>query len=131
MKLRMVLSVYAVLMLIGAVVSLAVPAQYMEFYGVVPDATAVLLLRAIGAAGVGLALMAWLARNANASPALDAMVLGLTVMSAITAVVLAMGAASGRYNALAWVPAGLYALFAVWFGIAGRASMTPKPAAGA
>lgn len=132
MKLRALLAVYAVLIAVGGLVSLFVPAPYMSLYGVTdPDTAAIVLLRVVGATGIGLAAMAWYARNADASTARDALVLGLTVMNALTAIVLFTGAWSGGFNALAWVPAALYALFTVLLAIAGRASMAPKSAAGA
>lgn len=132
MKLRIVLSVYAVLTVIGGLVALIAPAPYMGLYGVpAPDAAAVVLLRVVGAAGIGIAVMCWFARNADASPARDALVLGLTVTNALTAVVLIMGAISGSFNVLSWMPAAMYAVFTVLFVHAGRTSMAPRVAAGA
>lgn len=131
MQLRIVFTAFAVVTAIGALVSLVAPAQYMGLYGIDPDTAAVVLLRVIGGIGIGLAVMAWLARDVEPSPARHAMVLGLTVANALAAIVLVFGALSGFANTLAWLPPAFYAAFAIAFAIAGRASMTPSVAPGA
>lgn len=129
LNLRTLLPIYAVLVLIGGLVAIAVPAPYMSLYGVTaPDAAAVVLLRVVGAAGIGLAVMCWFARNAAASPARDALILGLAVTNALTGIVLVMGALSGSFNALSWMPAAMYLIFAVLFGLAARPAASPQVA---
>jgi hypothetical protein len=54
------------------------------------------------------------------------MVLGLTVLNALSAVVAVVAALSGVFNALAWAQAGLYTVFTLLFVVAGRASMSPR-----
>lgn len=126
MQLRAVLSAFAVLITIGGLGALLVPTAMMTFYGVAaPDAVAVVLLRAVGAMGIGVGLTAWLARGAEASPVRSALVLGLTVLNGLSAVVLVMAARSGHFNAFAWVPVAAYALFTVLLASSGRGSPTP------
>jgi hypothetical protein len=77
---------------------------------------------------VALGVMAWVGRNAAASPARNALVLGITVANALGAVVCLLGALSPALNPFAWVPTGLYAVFAFLFVIAAQRSMAERPA---
>ena len=124
MNLRTVLSAFAVLIVLGGLAALLVPGTMMHFYGVgTPDAVAVVLLRAVGAMGIGVGLMAWSARGADDSAARNALVPGLTVFNGLSAIALLLGALSGLFNAFAWVPVAAYAIFTVLFLAAGRARM--------
>ena len=73
--------------------------------------------------------MAWTGRAGEAGKARDAIVLGLTVLNALSAVVAVVPALSGVFNGLAWAQAALYAVFTVLFAMAGRASMSPRAGA--
>ncbi len=68
--------------------------------------------------------MAWLSREADASKSRDSMVLGLTIINAISAIVAIMGALYGVYNVLGWMQAILYGLFTIGFIMVGKASMS-------
>ena len=129
MKLATLLPINAVFNGFFGILLLLVPGPLVGLYGSTPNAEGTMLFRSLGALFVGLAVMAWAARNAEAAKARDAMVLGLTVQSALNAIVVAIGAANGLWNALAWGQAAVYALFAIGFFMAGRASMLPAKAA--
>ena len=124
MNIRTLFTVYAVL-LGFSVVALFAPKAVLSAYAIAePSSLEILLYRVISAYGVGLAVMAWFARGAEPSPARDALVLGLTVLNGVSAVVVALGVLAGAANArLGWATAILYAVFAVVFFVAGRASM--------
>ena len=124
MNLRILLSVYAVLMALGGLIWLLLPAQHLVLYGVTaPDPLALLLGRFAGTMAIALAVMAWNARRAPRSPARHALVLGITVANTLGAAVCVLSAMSGRLNAFAWGPVGSYVLFSVLFIIAGRAAI--------
>lgn len=124
MKLNNMMSIYAAITAIfGAILFLA-PAVLISMYGANLDAQAEVLYRFIGGIFIGLAAMTWLGREADASKSRDSMVLGLTVINAISAIVAIMAAFYGVYNSLAWMQAVLYALFAVGFYMVGKASMS-------
>ncbi len=132
MNLRTLLSVYAVLIGIGGLIWLLVPAQNLGLYGITAaDPVAVVLGRFAGTMGIGLAVIAWGARGASASPARNALVLGITVANALGAIVCLLGALSGAFNNFAWVPVVAYAVFTVLFIVAGRGSMAEKQAVAA
>src|SRR5438105_11532400 len=127
MQLTPLLSLYAVVTGLFAVALLIVPSQLMSVYGAAHlDTLQTILSRFIGSLFSGLAVMAWTARASEAGRAREAIVLGLTILNGLSAVVAVLAALSGVFNALAWGQAGLYALFTVFFVIAGRASMSPR-----
>src|SRR2546428_6652582 len=130
MQLTPLLSLYAVITAFFGLALLGFPSQLMGVYGASLDTLATILSRFIGGLFAGLAVMAWMARAAEAGKARNAMVLGLTVLNGFSAVVAVMAALSGVFNALAWAQAGLYGLFTVLFVVAGRPSMSPGAGAG-
>jgi hypothetical protein len=69
--------------------------------------------------------MAWLVRNAEASKTRDSVVLGYTILFALLAVVSVYGSFLDMPTAsISWVPALIWALLAVGFFMAGKASMS-------
>lgn len=127
MKLRPLLSVYAVLTGIGGLIWLFLPVQHIRLYGVAtPDPIAVLVGRFAGSMAVALGVMAWIARGAGASPARNALVLGITVANALAFAVCLFGALTEELNAAAWVPVTFYAVLTLLFVLAGRASMADQ-----
>ena len=126
MNLRTLFSVFAGLILVGGVGALLTPGTMMGVYGVAsPSIVALLLLRAVGAMGIGVGVMSWSARGAEPSTARNALVLGLSVLSGLSTVVTTLAALSGEFNAFGWVVVVLYALFTVLFVMASRVSTAP------
>jgi hypothetical protein len=129
MKLRPLLSVYAVAVGIGGLIWMLLPVQSIRLYGVAaPDPIAALLGRYAGTMAVALGVMAWIARGAADSPARNALVLGITVANALGFAVCLFGALTEELNAAKWVPVTSYAVFTLLFVLAGRASMADKAA---
>ena len=122
------MAVYAVVSAIFGVALLLMPVQLIGLYGASPDALATVMGRHSGGAYIGLAVMAWVGRNADASKSRDAMVLGVTIINAFSVIAAALGALSGVFNALTWLQVLLYALFTVAYILAGKASMSTSPA---
>jgi hypothetical protein len=130
MPLATVFSVYAVVTAVFSIALLLIPNELMAVYGAhALDTLQVILCRFIGGLFGGLAVMAWTGRASEAGKARDAIVLGLTVLNALSAVVAVVAALSGVFNALAWAQAGLYAVFTLLFVRAGRAGMSPRTGA--
>ena len=130
MPLATVFSVYAVVTAVFSIALLLLPNELMAVYGAhALDTLQVILSRFIGGLFGGLAVMAWTGRASEAGKARDAIVLGLTVLNALSAVVAVVAALSGVFNALAWAQAGLYAVFTLLFVLAGRAGMSPRTGA--
>lgn len=115
MNLKILLSVYAVAAMIICVNFLGVPGFWITLYGASVDSQALLLFRLIAALFGGIGVMAWVGRNADASPSRDAMVWGLTVVNGLATFVAVLGAVSGVYNQFGWGPVGMFALFTLGF----------------
>ncbi len=129
MKLKTLLSIYAVVAVTFCLGLLLLPAFWITLYGAKADTQATVLLRLVGALFGGLAVMAWVGRSAEPSKSRDAMVLGLAVLNGLAAIAAVLGALSGVYNQFAWGPVATFALCAIGFLLVGRASMlasTPK-----
>jgi|ERR1700674_1074926 len=122
MKLKTLLSIYAVVAVIFCLGLLLAPAFWIKLYGAHADPQATLLLRLTGALFGGPAVMAWIGRNAEPSRSRDAMVMGFMVANALAAVVALWGAFSGVYNQFAWGPVATFTILALCFLVAGRAS---------
>jgi hypothetical protein len=131
MNLRTLLSVYAVLIGVGGLIFLLLPEQNLAVYGFTSvGALAVVLSRFAGAMGIALGVIAWRARAAGASPERDAIVLGIIVANALSAIVTLFGALSGAFNRAAWVPVVSYTVFTALFVVAARPRLPQKqPAA--
>src|SRR2546428_7406961 len=125
MQLTPLLSLYAVITAFFGLALLGFPSQLMGVYGASLDTLATILSRFIGGLFAGLAVMAWMARAAEAGKARNAMVLGLTVLNGFSAVVAVMAALSGVFNALAWGQAGVSGLFPGALLAPGRSSALP------
>ena len=123
MRLNVLLALYAAVAAVFCVGLLLVPAFWIVLYGATADTQAVLLLRLVGALYGGLAVMAWVGRNAEPSKARAAMVLGLGVLNSLAAAVAVLVALSGVYNQFAWGPVTTFTLFAIGFFTVGRADV--------
>jgi hypothetical protein len=81
-------------------------------------------VRYIGVEMLGLGLIAWLVRNADASKARDAVTLGLTIYFALHALTGLYGQFTDTTMSSHWVVATFQGLFAVGFFMSGKASMS-------
>ncbi|MBI2863266.1 MAG: hypothetical protein HYX94_01725 [Chloroflexi bacterium] len=124
MKLSLVLAISAVFMALIGLGYLLIPATVS--FGVV-DATAssglIELLRLQASTFLGIAVLNWVARNAEASKARDSIVLANTVGFALAAILGIWGLFNGLPT-VAWVPVIIDLLFAVAFFWTGKASMS-------
>ena len=81
-------------------------------------------VRFTGVEMIGLGLIAWLVRNADASKARDGVTLGFTIYFALHALTSLYGQFTDTGTSLHWVMAAIQALIAIGFFISGRASMS-------
>ena len=112
MRLRTVLSVFAVSSGIVCVEFLFQPGFWITLYGASADPQARFLYRLIGVLFAGLGVMAWSGRTSEPSPARRALIRGLVAANGLVGIVAVAGAVTGVYNQLAWGPAIVFPLFA-------------------
>ena len=85
--------------------------------------TVVAALRGFGATLFGIGILNWVARNADASKARDAIFLGNTIGFVLTTITIVLGQVGGAPPP-GWVFAVINGLFAVAFFVVGKASMS-------
>lgn len=95
---------------------LLAPARLMALYALNLDAGGLFISQLFGAALLGVAVVAWMARHAEASVARNAIITGFFICSAVGFVVSFTGRTLGAANALAWLNVAIYFLFAAGYG---------------
>lgn len=83
-----------------------------------------MIVRFWGVAYIGLGLIAWFVRNADASKARDGVTLGFTIFFALHALTSLYGQFTDTSVSTHWIMAIVQGLMAVGFFMAGRASMS-------
>jgi len=125
MKLNTLFSIFAIISLLFGLALLFFPTTLIDFYGVSSvGALETMFTRFIGGITFSLGLMVWFARNAEASKARDAIVLGLAIGNTISAIIFIWAALTGMGNAVIWILAAIFALFAVGFFLRGQSSVS-------
>jgi hypothetical protein len=114
---------FPTLMIIKAVVCLALGLPILlatvftySLFGASLNAGGVFAAREYGASLIGNLMITWFARNATASEARRAIILGLCVYDAIGFVVTLIAQLSGVLGPLGWFAALIYLFFALGFG---------------
>jgi hypothetical protein len=102
------------------------PQQMASMAGVSASSAVLMMVRFMGVANIGLALIAWLVRNAEASTTRDGVAMGFTVFFALHALTSLYGQFTDTSTPGHWVMATLQGLIAVGFFIAGRAGMSTR-----
>ena len=116
MRIGYLFVIVAVLSLIYGLGFVLLPEQLLSLYGIKTDAGGLLFVRLFGAALVGLGVLAWFIRNADASEERRAVVLALFVLNAISVFVLLFAQLAGTVNGLGWINIAIYLLLALGFG---------------
>jgi hypothetical protein len=123
MKPNILLMLSAVYLALCGLVMLFVP-QVMLFSGSAgTPPTVFFALRGYGCLLLGVAVINWTARNADASKSKDGIFLGNTVAYALSAIVFLIDVLSGG-AALVWAYVIISALFTFAFLVVGRANMS-------
>ena len=124
MKLGVMFIIAAVYGFLIGLSALLVP-QTMASMGGLPVSSGVLMIvRFMGVANIGLGLIAWLVRNAAASPARDGVSMGFFVFFALHALTSLYGQFTDSSTSMHWIMAVLQGLIAVGFFVAGKANMS-------
>jgi hypothetical protein len=126
MKLNFMFTAAGLFMIIVGLVQLFAPAVMVAGAGIgeTPSPAYLMTVRFTGVELLGLGLIAWLVRNAEASKARDGVTLGFTlyfVLHALTSLYVQLTAV---YTAFGWAVIVIQGLFAVGFFMAGKASMS-------
>jgi hypothetical protein len=106
--------------------ALLAPQQMATAGGVAASSGVLMMVRFMGVANIGLGLIAWLVRNAEASTTRDGVSMGFFVFFALHALTSLYGQFTDASTSMHWVMASLQALIALGFFIAGRAGMSTK-----
>ena len=124
MKLNVMFIVAAVYGFIIGLGALLAPAT-MAGMGGLPTSSGILMTtRFLGVANLGLAIIAWLVRNAEASKTRDGVTLGFTIFFAVHALTSLYGQFTDSSTSAHWFMASLQGLIAAGFFLAGRSSMS-------
>jgi len=91
------------------------PTVSLDFYGVSVNVTGEFLGRYFGASLIGTAFLAWLTRNAPASPTRRAVLASLFVTMLLGFLVAVYDTFAGTGNALVWLNVGIYLILAIGF----------------
>jgi len=126
MKLNIVFTIAAILMIILGLASLFAPAAMVATVstGIAVSTGYLMTIRFGGVEMLGLGLIAWLVRDTESSKARDGVTLGFTIYFALHALTSLYGQFTDTTTSVHWVAATIQALLAVSFFVAGRASMS-------
>ena len=126
MKLSLMFIIAAVYGFLTGLSSLLMPQQMATAGGVAASSAVLMILRFMGVANIGLGLIAWLVRNAEASSTRDRVSLGFFIFFALHALTSLYGQFTDTSTSMHWVMATLQGLIAIGFFIAGRAGMSTR-----
>ena len=123
MKLNVMFSIAAILLILVGIVSVFAPPA---MFGTT-DPTAAFEGKLGGVSWLALGVMAWLVRNAEASRTRDSVVLGYTILFALLAVVSVYGTFLDMPTArISWGPALIWALLAASVSSESSAESAPR-----
>ena len=126
MKLSVMFVIAAVYGLLIGLPALVAPQMMVTMGGITPSSGVLMLARFIGVANIGLGLIAWLVRNAEASTTRDGVAMGFFVFFSLHALTSLYGQFTDTSTSMHWFMALLQALMAVGFFLAGRAGMSTR-----
>ena len=116
MKLSYWMVAKAVVELFFGIGFVLMPVTVGAVFGMNLNAGGALMAQLFGVAFIFGSIVLWLARNAPSSDAaLRAIVLAVVVSNALGFVVTLLATLSGIWNALGWLPVGLYLVFGLGF----------------
>jgi hypothetical protein len=116
MGMRLALIVSAILALVFGVLFYLVPTQAVASFGVIADQSMQHMTRNYGSALIGLAALAWFARDAPDSVARRAIFLGLFVYFTLGSISIALFQLTGIPNVGGWFPFAFHVPLAIAFG---------------
>jgi hypothetical protein len=112
---KLLLAVYAMVTALFGVLAFVVPPTVISWYSPLPaDVIAQTGFRLGGSLGIGLAMLAWYARNSEGK-ARNAIVLAVILTNALGCIAALIAATSGAFNNAAWFEVISYALWTAAF----------------
>ena len=126
MRLHVVFTIAAVLMIVLGLASLLAPATMQAAAGmeVAPSSGFLMTMRFGGVEMLGLGLIAWLVRSTEASKARDGVALGFTIYFALHALTSLYGQFTDTTTSVHWVAATIQGLLAIGFFMASRTGLS-------
>ena len=116
MKLGTFMVIAAVIAFVFGLGFILFPAQTMSAYGETLNESGQWVVRYLGSAFIGVAVVGWFARNAAYNGAMRAIILGFFVLSVTGLIVAVLDALLGEGNALAWLTVAIYLILSLGFG---------------
>jgi hypothetical protein len=116
MKLNAFMIITALIAFVFGVAFILAPAWSLQVYGVAADVNTQFLGRYFGSALIGIAFLAWLARNATHSQARQAVLISLFVSNLLGFVVSVYDKFAGFTNQFVWLNVAIYLFLAIGFG---------------
>jgi len=116
MKFKTLMLIKAAVCLVLGLPILLVPRIFYGLFGASLGAGGLFAAREYGASLLGNLMVTWFARDATASGARRAIILGLCLYDAIGFVVTLIATITGVLNPLGWLAVVLYLFFALGFG---------------
>ena len=126
MKLNLVFTITAILMVLLGLAQLFAPATMAAASqtDTTPTSGFLMTIRFTGVEMLGLGLIAWFVRNTEASKARDGVTLGFTLYFALHALTSLYGQFTDTSTSVHWVAATIQGLLAIGFFMAGKAAMS-------
>ena len=124
MKLNVMFTIAAVYGFLIGLSALLLPGTMASMGGLAVSSGLLMTVRFMGVANIGLALIAWLVRNADASKARDGLTLGFIIFFALHALTSLYGQFTDTSTSAHWIMTTLQGLIAGGFFMAGKASMS-------
>jgi hypothetical protein len=116
MKLNAFMTITALLAIAFGVAFIVAPAWSLQVYGVNADVNTQFLGRYFGSALIGIAFLAWLARNAPPSGTRQAVLASLFVSNLLGLVVSIYDKFAGFANQFVWLNVAIYLFLTLGFG---------------
>ncbi|MCI0707402.1 MAG: hypothetical protein L0Y80_07970 [Ignavibacteriae bacterium] len=126
MKRSTFLVISAVLGMFVGLMQMLATEDMLSSFGMTPDAAGILIVRLFGAITFSVGLMNWVARNADDSVALRAILYGNLAIHFLQLVIDIMGITAGTLASTSWGSVAIHALLG--FGFAYFAFTKPKEA---
>jgi len=116
MKLKFLFIVTAIIAIVFGIAFAIIPAQVYSLYGIDSNAGLNFMGQLFGAALIGFALIAWLARNSADSDSRRAIILAFFISNGIGFVVALIGQLNEISGSLGWITVAIYFLLSLGFG---------------
>lgn len=116
MNLNALFSIHAVVAGIFGLAFALAPESLLSLYGGALNPEGVVVARLFGSALLGVAAIAWFARNIEAPETRQAIVLALFVSDSAGFIAVLLGQLSGVVNTLGWTTVVIYLLLALGYG---------------